>query len=224
MFLGHYGVALAAKRVAPRQSLGTAIVGAQLVDLVWPLFLLTGLEIVRIAPGHMAASSLEFVHYPFTHSLVAGIGWAVLAGGLYFALERRMRGAWVLGGLVLSHWFLDLLVHEPDLPLWPGSSVRLGGGVWNSLPLTLILELAILAGGMALYLRTTRAVDGLGRWALWAMILVLVAFYLGSSTAPPPSESALAVGGLSLWVFVPWAAWVDRHREARSRNASDATS
>lgn len=222
MFLGHYGAALAAKKVSPRLSLGTTVLGAQLVDLVWPVFLLIGLERVRIEPGRMAASSLEFVHYPFTHSLLSGIGWAVLAGGLYYALKRSTRGTWVLGALVLSHWLMDLPFHEPDLPLWPGSSVRLGGGLWSSLPATVVLELALLAGGLALYARATVAVDRVGRWGLWGMIAVLLAFYLMGLTAPPPSESSLAWGGLTLWVFVPLAAWVDRHREGANQSSDQA--
>jgi len=212
MFLGHYGMALAAKRTVPRESLGATVAASQWIDLLWPLFLILGLEKVRIVPGFMAASSLEFVDYPITHSLIAVVGWGILVGGGYFLLTRRARGAWVIGALVVSHWFLDLPVHTPDLPLWPGSDVLLGGGLWNSLPLTLILEFGLFFAGLVLYVRGTEARDGVGRWGLGAMVLTLSLFYLSSFAAPPPSETALAYGGLMLWLFVPWAAWVDRHR------------
>jgi hypothetical protein len=215
MFLGHYGLALAAKRVAPRESLGATVTASQWVDLLWPIFLIVGWEQVRIVPGLMAASSLEFVHYPITHSLLAVVGWAILIGAVYVLFTRRTTGSLVLGTLVVSHWLLDLPVHEPDLPLWPGSDILLGGGLWNSLPLTFILEFGIFFGGLALYTRATKPRDGVGRWGLWTMILVLSLFYLSSFAAPPPSETALAYGGLTLWVFVPWAYWVDKHRSAR---------
>jgi hypothetical protein len=214
MFLGHYGVAFAAKRAAPRTSLGTLTFAAQLLDELWPIFLLLGLERVRIAPGLMAANSLDFVHYPISHSLVTAIGWAVVAGIVYHAVRRYGRGAWVVGAAVLSHWLLDVPMHRPDLPLWPGSSILVGAGLWNSVPATLVIEGALLAIGLAIYLRTTRARDRVGSWGLWAMVAVLVLIYLGTLFgAPPPSERALAVTTLGLWLFVPWSYWVDRHRE-----------
>ncbi|MDQ3998309.1 MAG: metal-dependent hydrolase, partial [Gemmatimonadota bacterium] len=126
MLLGHYGIALAAKRAAPRTSLGTLNLAAQLLDELWPIFVLMGLETVRVAPGLMAANPLDFVHYPITHSLVGALGWSVLLGVVYLAMTRYRRGAVVVGLLVLSHWFLDLPMHRADLPLWPGSDVRVG--------------------------------------------------------------------------------------------------
>jgi hypothetical protein len=74
VFLGHYAVALGAKRIAPRVSLGTLILAAQLADLLWPAFLLMGLEHVSIEPGITAASPLNFTDYPITHSLVGALG------------------------------------------------------------------------------------------------------------------------------------------------------
>lgn len=214
MFLGHYGLALAAKRAAPRTSLGAGVLAAQWIDVLWPVLLLAGLERVRIAPGLMAANMLDFVHYPITHSLLAVLGWAVLVGGVYLLLTRKRIGAGVLAALVVSHWFLDALTHRPDLPLWPGSETLVGVGLWNSVPWTLVLEFGLLGVGLLVYTRTTRPEDRVGRWGLWAMVAVLAAFYLSSFAGPPPSESALAFGGLMLWVFVPWAHWVDRHRTA----------
>jgi hypothetical protein len=212
VFLGHYGAALAAKRAAARVSLGTAVLAAQLLDLLWPLFLILGWERVRVAPGLMAASSLDFVHYPISHSLLAAVGWGVLVGGAYHAVRRSPRGALVVGALVVSHWLLDAPFHRPDLPLWPGSDTLVGAGLWNSVPITLVAEFGVLALGLALYLRATRPADRIGRWALWGGVAVLVLFYLGSLAGPPPGEEALAWGGLTLWLLVPWGYWVDRHR------------
>ena len=212
MFLAHYGVAMAAKGVSRKESLGSTVLAAQWSDLLWPIFLLLGVESVRVVPGLMPASALDFVHYPFTHSLVSVALWAAAVGGIYYLATRRLGGATVVGALVLSHWVLDLLVHRPDLPLWPGSAHRVGLGLWHSVAVTLVLELGFLAFGLAVYTRVTRPRDRIGRWGLWTMVLVLVAFFLSSFAGPPPSESALGFGGLVLWLFVPWAYWIDRHR------------
>jgi len=214
MFLGHYGLAFGARRAEPRVSLGTTFFAAQFLDELWPILLLAGIERVRIVPGLMAANVLDFVSYPYSHSLVAAAGWAVLIGLAYFAVRRFGRGAWVVGACVVSHWFLDVPMHRPDLPLYPGSRTLVGLGMWNSVPLTLIVELALFALGLALYLRGTRARDRVGSWGLWTMVAVLAAFFVGGTFgAPPPSERSLAVATLGLWLFVPWAWWVDRHRQ-----------
>jgi membrane-bound metal-dependent hydrolase YbcI (DUF457 family) len=143
MLLGHYGVAFAATRAAPRTSLGTFNFAAELLDEVWPILVLLGVEQVRVVPGLMAANPLDFAFYPYSHSLVGAIAWSVLLGGLYYAMRRYRRGAAVVGLLVLSHWFLDLPMHRPDLPLWPGSDVKFGLGAWRSIPLTIVIELAV---------------------------------------------------------------------------------
>ena len=222
MFLGHYAIALAAKRAAPRTSLGTLILGAQLLDLLWPALLLAGLEHVRVVPGLMEASALDFVHYPISHSLAMALVWAIVAGGVYYLLERNRSAALVVAGLVLSHWLLDAPFHRPDLPLWPGSSARVGGGLWNSLPLTVVLELGALAAGVLVYRRMTRAVDRIGSWGLAAGVAVLALFFVGSLAGPPPAdERMLALGALSLWLLVPWGWWVDRHRTRRGDLLSD---
>jgi hypothetical protein len=214
MFLGHYGLAFAARRAAPRTSLGTTILAAQFLDELWPVLLLLGLERVRIVPGLMAASALDFVSYPISHSLVTALGWALLLGLSYFAVRRYARGAWIVGAAVASHWLLDAPMHRPDLPLWPGSATLVGGGLWNSVPATLAIEFTLFAAGITVYVRGTRARDGAGRWGLWAMVALLTVFFVGALRgAPPPSERVLALSTLGLWLFVPWGYWVDRHRE-----------
>jgi hypothetical protein len=223
MFLGHYGLALAARRAARDTSLGTTIFAAQFLDELWPLLLLGGIEHVRIVPGLMATSALDFVSYPISHSLLMAALWAALIGGAYFLRRRYRRGAWVVGLSVLSHWFLDAPMHRPDLPLSPGSALMVGGGLWNSVIATLVLELGLLSAGLVLYTRATRARDRIGSWGLSAMIGLLVLFFLGGVLgAPPPNERALALATLGLWLFVPWGYWIDRHREPAVRHAPTA--
>src|SRR5512141_672663 len=144
MFLGHFGVALAAKRVAPGPSLGTLALAALLADGIWPVFMLLGLEKVEIVPGITAVTPLLFVSYPYTHSLVADVLWGALVAGAYFLRRRDRVGALWLAALVLSHWVLDFIAHRPDMPLWPGGPV-VGLGLWYSVPATLVVELGLFA-------------------------------------------------------------------------------
>jgi len=212
MFIGHFGVAFAAKPLAQQASLGTLFLAAQFIDLLWPTLLLLGVERVRMAPGITTVTPLDFEHYPVSHSLVAVAGWALLLGVAYAVSRRSLRGALVVGALVVSHWVLDLVVHRPDLPLYPGSA-RYGFGLWQSLPWTLAVELAIFAGGLWLYLRATRAIDATGKWALWALIAFLLLIYLGNLFGPPPENvMQVAVAGHAQWLLVLWGYWIDRHR------------
>jgi hypothetical protein len=214
MFLGHYGVAFAAKRAAPSTSLGALTFAAQFLDELWPILLLLGVEQVRIAPGLMAANPLDFVYYPYSHSLLMAVLWGILVGCAYFLLRRHGRGAWIMGALVVSHWLLDLPMHRADLPLWPGAtSPKVGWGLWNSIPATYVIEFAIYAIGIALYLRATRSRDRIGSWGLWTYVILLAILYIMSNGSPPPSERVLAWTALGIWLFVPWAWWVDKHRE-----------
>jgi LexA-binding, inner membrane-associated putative hydrolase len=182
------------------------------LDLLWPIFLLLNLEVVRPAPGITKFTPLDFVRYPWTHSLLCVVGWAVLFGGIYFAVTRYGRGAFIVGLLVVSHWALDWLTHRPDLPLYPGGP-KVGLGLWNSVGGTLALELLLFIAGAVVYLRNTRAKDKVGEWALWAFLGFLIFIYLISSFSPTvPQPKQIAWASLTMWLFVPWAYWIERHR------------
>ena len=146
MFLGHFGVAFAAKKAAPKTSLGTLLFAAQFADLLWPLLLLAGIEKVRIMPGLLPISPFEFTSYPISHSLVAQIGWGCLLGLVYFAVKRDGKSALLIGALVPTHWVLDFIAHRPDMPIYP-SGPKFGLGMWESLPLTLIVEYVVVCRG-----------------------------------------------------------------------------
>jgi len=217
MFLGHFGVALAAKAVAPRPALGTTVMAAQWADGLWPIFVLAGLEHVEIAPGATRVTPLDFVSYPYTHSLVADGAWAALFALVYGSLRKDWRGAAWLAALVLSHWVLDVVAHRPDMPTWPGGP-KLGLGLWNSLAGSLIVELALFGIGAWIYARCAPARDRLGVILFASFLLVLVLLYLGSVFGPPPpSQQALAASALGGWVFVAWAYWIERHRATEPR-------
>jgi hypothetical protein len=215
MFLGHYAVAIGAKRAAPRTSLGTLIAAAAFLDLVWPVLVLLGLERVAVAPGATAFTPLDFEHYPISHSLVMAVVWAAAFGAVYFLVRRDVRAAAVLGLLVVSHWFLDAVVHRPDLPLTLGGDARVGLGLWNSIPGTLAVELALFAAGVWLYLGATRASDRIGSVGFVAFSVFVLAIYAGAAFGPPPpSASVIAWSDMGQWLVVALAAWIDSHRSA----------
>jgi hypothetical protein len=214
VFIGHFGVALAAKKVAPRTSLGTLVMAAQFVDLLWPVFLLLGIERVVIAPGNTVVTPLDFIAYPLSHSLVADVGWACLFSGIYKLVKRDSGGALCLWFVLMSHWTLDALTHRADLPLYPGSSTYIGLGLWNWRAGTILVEGGIFMLGVLLYKNATRPRDHLGSFAFRTFVALLVFLYLLNLFGPPPpSPKAVAIGSLSLWLFVAWAYWIDRHRE-----------
>jgi membrane-bound metal-dependent hydrolase YbcI (DUF457 family) len=213
VFIGHYAVALAAKRAAPQTSLGTLFAAASLADLLWPAFVLVGWEQVRITGGPNPFLTLTFDAYPISHSLLTLLAWAALFALLYRARTGYARGALIVALLVVSHWVLDFVTHVPDMPLYPGGP-RVGLGVWNSVAGTVVVEAAMLVAGLWIYLKTTRARDAVGRYGFGALIALLVASYGASLfSPPPPTTTALGIGGLLFgWLFVVWAGWGDKHR------------
>lgn len=217
MFLGHFGIGFGAKSVSPKTSLGTLFLAAQFVDLLWPTLLLFGLEHVAISPGITKVTPLDFFDYPISHSLMAAVLWGLAFGLVYFVVRRYPMGAWVCGLAVVSHWFLDLVVHRPDLPVAPGLDLHVGFGLWNSVPVTLVLEVGIFALGVVLYVRTTTAGDRAGSLGLWGLVVFLALIYAANIFGqPPPNVVAIAWVGQAQWLLIVWAYWIDRHRASRS--------
>lgn len=213
MFIGHFGLALAAKRLTPRTGLGTLGAASQWVDLLWPVLLLLGVEQVRIAPGITAWTPLDFVHYPWTHSLLLSVAWGLALGGAFALGSGDRRAGAVVGGLVASHWLLDFLTHRPDLPLSPWGGPKVGLGLWNHPVATVVVEGAIFAAGVTLYATGTRPLRRSGTVGLWALVAFLVAMAGANQLSVPPGEQAVAWGTLSMWLIVLWMAWVDRNRQ-----------
>jgi hypothetical protein len=213
MFIGHLACAFAAKKAAPRTSIATFLVAAQLPDVLWPVFLLLGWEHVTIAPGDTAFAPLRFDSYPFSHSLLAVLLWAGAGAALYKRWRGDGRVALLVGALVVSHWVLDFVTHRADLPLVPGGR-RFGLGLWNSVAGTMVVEGMLWIAGLWLYLRATRASDRIGRYAFGALVALLSALYVANASGPPPpSVPAIAVAGLAAAaLFTAWAYWADRHR------------
>ncbi|MCC3155678.1 hypothetical protein LJ737_00405 [Hymenobacter sp. 15J16-1T3B] len=215
MFIGHFGLALGAKTAQPRVSLGTLFLAAQFADLLWPTLLLLGLERVAIQPGITHMTPLNFEHYPISHSLLLQLVWGAALGLGYGLLRRNWRGAALVALLVPSHWLLDLLMHRPDLPLFPGHSPLLGLGLWNHPLAAQLLEAVTFFGGLASYLRHTAARNKAGVYALWSLVAFLLLIQVGNLLGPAPtSVTALAWAGQLQWLIVLWGYWADRNRAA----------
>lgn len=215
MFVGHLAVGFAAKSYAPKTSLGTLLIAAQLPDILWSVFLIAGIEHARIVRGITAVSPLDLYDFPISHSLLMDVVWACSFAGSYFLFRRYARGAWVVLAAVLSHWVLDFVSHRPDMPLAPGLQAKFGLGVWNSVPLTFAVEGGLWLLGIAVYAHATAARDRAGTYAFWPVIAVLTTIWIGSiGGKPPPNIQVVAVGNLIISILFVWAYWIDRHRPA----------
>ncbi len=211
MFVGHLAAALGAKKLEPRISLGVLVAAAFGLDLLWPAFLLLGVEHVRVDPGNTAFTPLAFDSYPWSHSLAAALLWGTVAAVATGGLDG-LRPRILIAAAVVSHWVLDFITHRPDLPLWPGGP-PVGLGLWNSIPGTILVEGALFVVAIEVYRRTFKARDRVGRWAFWGLIVLTTAIWIsGPWSPPPPSASAIAAVGLGLWLLPLWALWIERHR------------
>lgn len=215
MFVGHYGVSLAVKAADKRIPLWLLFIAVQFIDVLWAIFVLTGLEKVRIVPGITATNPLDLYYMPYTHSLVAGVLWAGVGYVGYRVVNKRARYAAVLVAVaVFSHWVLDLIVHRPDLPLYD-DNFKMGLGLWNYPALALSLETGLLFSGVLLYLRSSKAVSAVGKFGMliFACILLILQgiVFFG---APPSSPAAAAVTAfLSYLLLAAVAYWLEKKRE-----------
>ncbi len=215
MFIGHFAVGLAAKRLAPRASLPVLLAAPQVLDILWPVLVATGIERAAISPGITAVYPLDLASMPWSHSLAAALVWSALAGVAYDRATRDRRAALVVAACVVSHWVLDWVTHGPDMPLYPGGA-RYGLGLWNSVSGTLAVEGSLFAYGVWTYATVTRAKTRGGATSWWSLVAFLAAAYVASVFGPaPPSVGALvAVAFAAIAVVLGWASAIERRRES----------
>jgi hypothetical protein len=213
MFMEHYAVGFAAKKVFPKTSLGAYFLTAEWLDVLWPIFLLLGFEHVRVAPGIIRLMPLDLYDMPYSHSLLAALFWSLAWSGGFFLWRRSLRGAMTIGFCVLSHWFLDALVHRPDLPLGFSDTHFIGFGLWGSPIATLVVEGGLFVYGLRLYLSSTRPLDSIGSYGLWGFVAVLLLVFSGQFLQiTPPNVTSVAFAGNGIWILILAGYWVDRHR------------
>jgi hypothetical protein len=217
MFIGHFAVALASKRFAPRTNMGVLTASTSFLDLLWPFFLLFGCETVRIDTNDTRYSKFAFVSYPWSHSLLMAIVWASGFALVYYLITRYRPGTIAIWVGVVSHWVLDWVTHRPDLPIYPGGP-KAGLGLWNSIAGTMVVELLMLAVGIWMYVGTTRARDRIGRYGFLGFIAVLLLIDVSDRfSAPPTSVTAVVWSGIIAFaILIAWAWWFDRHRVVRT--------
>jgi len=214
MFVGHYGVSLAAKRVAPTIPLWALFMAVQLLDVLWAPFILLGIEKVRIVPGITASNPLDLYYMPYTHSLLSALLWSAAALIVYrlFATWGPVgRAAFVVALAVFSHWILDFLVHRPDLPLYDNTA-KVGLGLWNVPAVAFALEAALLFGGMWLSFGTG-SVPRL-RMVVFGLVMLAIQAYVFFGP-PPVSDTAAACTALAAYaVFAAVVARLERPNRA----------
>lgn len=221
MFIGHYAPAAALKPLSGAVPLWHLFVAVQFLDYLWAFSILAGIEKARIVPGFLEASALDLYFMPYTHSLAAALFWSFAGAAAYFALNRRAgrAGAVLIGLAIASHWAADLIVHAPDLALYPGSGVKLGLGLWASLPLSKGIELGFFLAGFILYFGGTSPKGAMGRIAPIVVIAALIAIEVYAATGEPPADirafAALAL--VSYTAIAALAAWLDAARTGRQR-------
>ena len=199
MFVGHYAVALAAKRFTPRTSLGILFIAVQLLDVVWAPLILLGVEHARVVPGLLPASALDLYDMPWTHGLVAALAWS------WFAFRFSKNG--VLGACIFSHWVLDFVTHRPDLPLFRGGT-RVGLGLCRFREATFLVEAALLVGGLLVYLRSTRARTPAGEYAMKAYVGVLILLEAFNLYGPVPANiQQVAISAEVAYLVLALIAW-----------------
>lgn len=220
MFIGHYGVALAAKRVDKNIPLGLLFFATQFVDILFFALVLVGVERVSIVPGITAVSPFDFTYYPYSHSFTASLLWA----GLFFVVfkiipsksgSRNNRSTLVVAAIVLSHFFLDLIVHRPDLPLFGDNSYKFGLGLWNYVITSSLIEILILVIGLWLYLKSTKGISFGGKYGMIIFSAFLIIMLMASLFMPPPPDiRGFAIFGLVYQLsMVGVTSWLDRKRK-----------
>jgi hypothetical protein len=216
MFVGHFAVGMLAKRAAPRISLGTLVLAAVFADLVCFVLILFGIEHFITIPGVDYNRAFGFIQW--SHSLaMLMLFWGVIVALAYYIVRESVRGAWIVWGLVVSHWVLDVISHRRDMQLAPHTGLNVGFGLWNSLPATLIVEGGFWLFAIILYLRATQPRTRVGIAILWIGLLLITLVGLSNPTQGiDPDPTRAGIGGLVVFsVFVAWAYWADHLRTTR---------
>jgi len=205
VFVGHYSVSFAGRATEKRLPLWLLFLAVQWIDVMWSIFVLLGIEKVRIVPGFTASNDLDLYYMPYTHSLLGVLGWSALAY-VVCQLVPQLRGkrtGLILAAAVFSHWVLDLIVHVPDMSLYD-SVGKMGFGLWNHRAAALALEMAVLFGGAALLYRTAAHKARLiGFVVFLAAVQVVNTFFF----PPPKSDHAIGITAFVSYIVLALIAW-----------------
>jgi hypothetical protein len=204
MFVGHYGVAFAARSERNRIPLWVLFIAVQFLDYIWATLVLLGIEKLRVIKGFTAGSMLDSYFHPYSHSLPTALIWSGVAAFVYWAIFSRhgclyrKYAALIVGVAVFSHWILDFIAHPRDLPIYD-NTLKVGLGMWNYRDPEFALEIALLAIGIVLYV-ARNVMPVIRKAAIIAFGIVLVVVQIGDTYVPrnPLTDKATAVG---VWTF-----------------------
>lgn len=213
MFIGHFAPAFIAAAHPKAPNLALLIIAAQLVDFGFFGLALLGIENFRITPGITVMNPLDLYDMPYTHSMVGAAVWATGFGAIIYAFTKNITGAIIAAAVVISHWFLDLLVHGPDLTV-AGSPPKLGFGLWNHPTIAMPLEFIITFGALAFYIVKTQKISK--PYALYMMIAVLLLFQAFDWFAPKPetADAGLMISALLSFTIVTMISyWLSTTRD-----------
>jgi hypothetical protein len=205
LFTGHYSASFAGKATEKRLPLWLLFLAVQWIDVMWSVFVLMGIEKVRIVPGFTASNDLDLYYMPYTHSLLAVLCWSALAYGICQIVPpwRGIKTGLILAAAVFSHWILDLIVHTPDMALY-GSVGKMGFGLWNHRAAAFALEMAVLFTGAALLYRTAAHKARLVGFVVFlAAVQVVNTFFF----PPPKSDQAMAISAFVSYMVLALMAW-----------------
>jgi hypothetical protein len=220
MLIGHYAASLVLKGVDKSASLGMLFLAVQFVDILSLPLVLTGVEHFNIVENFTESTHFDLYFMPYTHGLLASFFWAAV---VYIAFRflpltkavNKNKVAIVMGFAVLSHWFLDLIVHTPDLPLWSDSSTKVGFGLWNNAIATYLLEAILLLIGLGIYLKSTKGSTFVGKYGMIIFVVLMLIINVNNIFGPPMSDDivTMSVAGLLMYfIFTGVAFWLDRKR------------
>jgi hypothetical protein len=231
MFVGHLALGMVAKRIEPKISLGVWMLAVMLADLICFAFLIAGIEHFDVEPAvarnpFVGLNFVRNIFFAYSHSLLMNAIWAALFAAAYFLLRRYAQGAWMLFAAVLSHWPLDFITHNPDMPLAPGASAVYGLGLWNSIPATLIIEGGFWLLAIILYVRAAHPNKRAGIYAFWLVIAFITLLWYGNiKRGINPNPVKAGINGLILCsLLVGWAYWMNRLRPAQEEKIHDLES
>ena len=225
MLVGHVAVGFVSKRIEPRLSLGTCLLAPLLADLLLFVFVIAGIERIEFGSGSGAAQFLHAVNIGYSHSLAMGVLWAGVLAGAYYTWRHNSRAATILAAGVLSHWVLDVISHQPDMPLAPGVNPMLGFQLWSSIPATLAIEGGFWIAALIVYAR----MPARRRWLSWTALavgaIVLTLAWIANITGPPPPNPRVApVSSLIFFsLVVAWGYWLNRLRAQTITGKTEGT-
>jgi hypothetical protein len=194
MYMGHFAVAFATKPVASKIPLGILLVATQVIDILYGIFALIGI------------STVDSKYWD--HGLIMSLVWSLAAIVIYFVVSRDIRAGLIVGLLVISHWVLDFFAWDHVLPLTFSNSQKVGLGLYNSVPIMLVVDFGLFGIAFAYYLFSTKPKDRNGIWAPWLLVAFLLAL-IPTTLLPGRLIIFTAIGMI---LMVPFGMWIDRHR------------